>query len=79
MTVIVSLRWAFALIGFAFAGTAQAQNLPPLPGPTLEYRSAREMFQPEQSGKRLELMLAACQKTMPRAAMTSANAAQRSC
>lgn len=62
MTVTLSPRWVLVLLGIAFATTVQAQNLPPSPGSTAEYRAADAMFRPEQAGKRLEMMLAACQK-----------------
>lgn len=58
----LSLRWALVLLGLWFPAAAHAQSLPPLPGSTAEYRAAEAMFRPEQAGKRLELMLAACQK-----------------
>ncbi len=56
------VRWALVLIGLWLPATAHAQSLPPLPGSTAEYRAADAMFRPEQAGKRLEMMLAACQK-----------------
>ncbi len=60
--ISLSLRWVLALIAISFAATAQAQSMPPLPGSTAEYRAADGIFHPELAGKRLEMMLAACQK-----------------